>query len=98
MSDDFALTPPKLAAVNPKTGKETRGETWRRRAAVRLSKMHQRYGRIDGQTCKTCAFLERHGRARHKSWLKCRKSTVSMSDATDWRAGWTRCGAYEEAK
>lgn len=73
-----------------------RGETWRRRASSRLATMHQRYGRgLEGRPCRGCAFLIHGGGSDRKSFLKCQKAGVSHSEATDWRAKWASCGAYE---
>ena len=88
---DFLLTAPPIDLGQTA---ESRGETWRRRASARLAKMHQRYGRRDGQVCRDCVFLLRM-RPNRKTFLKCEKAGVSASDATDWRAKWTACGAFE---
>lgn len=79
-------------------GPSKRAQDWNRLAAGRLAKMHQRYGRgPEGVTCKDCVFLERH-RPGRTSFLKCRRAGVSASNATDWRAKWSACGAYEVEK
>lgn len=87
----FELHPCMPKAHNAKEG---RGSRWRRMASIRLNKMYRRFGMGPQQTKrKTCAHLQRH-KGGH-SWMKCSKSWVSGSDASDWRAGWAACGAYE---
>lgn len=52
------------------------------------------YGTTDGKICQRCVFLLRF-RAGH-SWLKCAKTSITRSQASDWRAFWQACGLYEE--
>lgn len=78
--------------VKPTGG--SRGERLMRNRLARLAKMHQRYGRTEGVTCKGCPFLTRHGGAS-RSWAKCEKAGTSGSEATDWSSRWTACGAKE---
>jgi len=64
----------------------------RRRAAWRLGKLRDLFGiGPAGAKCRTCANLTRRG-----NWFKCAKYRASASDATDWRAHWPACGAYEK--
>lgn len=53
------------------------------------------YGAKGGQKCKDCVFFIR------KEWagtfFKCGKAHRSNSTATDWRANWQACGAFEKS-
>lgn len=89
MVDDFTLTEPTPAAPS------TRAEANRRREAARRARMRTKFGLgPEGVTCKSCAHLRRLGH-HDSSYLKCLKYGVSHSEATDWRAKWPACGAYE---
>jgi len=62
----------------------------------RIKAMWDMYGRTEGKTCKKCKFLAHYHQGA--SWMKCTKSRVTSSVATDWRAGWPACGLWEEEK
>jgi hypothetical protein len=93
--DTQALIPARPAA-SARTGRPVSARTLAQRDSERrrLGAMHARHGHgPEGQTCRNCAFLERHTYA--KTYLKCRRYNVTSSEATDWRAKWPACGAFE---
>jgi hypothetical protein len=61
----------------------------------RIYNMHRFYGHgPEGRRCKQCKSFARYSMG--STWFKCHKSRVSRSIATDWRANWPACGAFEE--
>lgn len=74
-----------------------RQAAWHRRASERLGAMHRAYGRgVEGVPCRHCHFLIRVRFS--KDYLKCKKAGVTSSEATDWRATWQSCGAYQRER
>ncbi len=61
---------------------------------LRVREMWILHGKSAGQHCKDCAHLIHTGR-HNTVFLKCSKSKITASKATDWRAGWTACGLFE---
>jgi len=74
-----------------------RQQATRRSEAARQAVMRRQFGPGPaGVTCKTCAHLIRVPGGRHV-YLKCARYRISASEATDWRAKWPACGAFEQA-
>lgn len=91
MTDLFELTPTMMAALAP----STRTQAWHRRARERQGKMRLRYGAgPEGQCCRGCVHLI-HVSPGARAFLKCNLSSRSHSEASDWRAKWPACGAYQ---
>lgn len=85
--------------ISKRTGQPVSKRTLAQRQSERrrLGLMHARHGHgPEGQICRECLFLQRVGRAR--TYLKCRGYNVTRSEATDWRAGWPACGAFQKAE
>ncbi len=58
----------------------------------RIRTMWHVYGKgNENETCGTCAYFARQGH-HNKVYFKCEKSSMSRSEATDWRVGWQSCG------
>ncbi len=97
--DDFQLVGEHLEELEPIAGKKRVSDRTmrdRRRAAERLHVMHIAHGKgPEDRLCRGCVSLTRHG---YRGFLKCARYRVSSSEATDWRAKWRSCGAYEEKK
>jgi hypothetical protein len=82
--------------TSPLTGRPVSKRTLAQRTSERrrLATMHARHGHgPEGVSCRNCIFLERHRYT--KTYLKCRRYNVTSSEATDWRASWPSCGAFE---
>lgn len=58
----------------------------------KINAMYERYGRKEGNKCKTCVnlFITRYD----KVYKKCLHYGISKSDATDWNVGYDACGMY----
>jgi hypothetical protein len=99
MADTLFDTHPLIPAtdlVSPRTGRPVSKRTLAQRASERrrLAFMHASHGHgPEGVSCRDCVFLERHRYT--KTYLKCRRYNVTSSEATDWRASWPACGAYQ---
>ena len=90
---------PERPPVSTRTGRPLSKRTLAQRDSERrrLGAMHARHGHgPEGQTCRNCTFLLRRGYT--KSILKCRRYNVTSYEATDWRAGWPACGAFQLAE
>lgn len=59
----------------------------------RIKAMWALRGRLEGQRCGTCKHFLRLRYSR--VYFKCTLSRLSNSAATDWRARWVACGAWE---
>lgn len=59
---------------------------------LRIRQMWAWHGKVDNK-CGKCAHLLREG--RRNVYLKCGKTKITSSAATDWRAGWPACGLFE---
>ena len=60
----------------------------------KIEAMHRLFGVVIGKTCKECPHLVRHDYRGFKGY-KCCIYGESHSEATDWRIGWTACGAID---
>lgn len=47
----------------------------------------------NGETCKTCKFLEVHG--HNRSYFKCGRTSTSSSASSDIRSSWPACELWE---
>lgn len=64
-------------------------------ASRKIDAMHEAYGCIPNQYCKTCCNLLKgdwHGRA----YNKCVAYGLSHSEATDWKISNRACGLYNK--
>lgn len=98
MSELFDTEPliPRCSPVSERTGQPLSKRTLAQRDAERrrLNAMHARFGHgPEGQACRDCVFLLRQRYT--KTILKCRRYNVTSSEATDWRARWPACGAFQ---
>lgn len=87
---------PERPEFSDRTGRPVSKRTLaqREKERRRLQAMHARHGHgPEGRTCRDCMFLERH--RFNKTYLKCRRYNVTSSEATDWRASWPACGAFQ---
>jgi hypothetical protein len=62
----------------------------------RILLMYARHGSTEGQTCRTCAHLQRYKQGTR--WMKCELTRQTSGAATDWRAGWPACGKWESCE
>jgi hypothetical protein len=66
---------------------------------ARITIMHTVFGRDDTHTCKHCQHFTRfRSGSGHKTWAKCAKTKDSGGPGSDWKAGWTACGEFVEAR
>lgn len=97
--EDFKLEFETMVAAAPPTKAALREAAKRRHYLNTVGRMYERYGLAldECQTCGLCAFLVRQGGTAGR-YLKCRKSRITRGPATDWRAGWRACGAFQEGR
>lgn len=66
---------------------------------ARLDVMHRMYGDYAGHQCGDCQHFTRFRSAGgHKSWAKCDLTVDSGGPGSDWKARWTACGRFVEAR
>lgn len=58
--------------------------------------MQEKFGTIEGKTCKDCKHLVCYVNWDKKRWYKCELWRISSSAATDIRLKNTACGKWEE--
>ena len=61
----------------------------------KIEAMHQLFGVIPWEKCKDCPHIVRYDYRGFRGY-KCCIYGESHSEATDWRIGWTACGAFDK--
>jgi hypothetical protein len=66
----------------------------KRKAKLRkIERMHDLYGRREGERCGDCVSLLVNSCSR--DYFKCRRYGLTRGPATDWGKRWIACGKFE---
>jgi hypothetical protein len=66
-------------------------------ASKNIGRMYLRFGMGPAnKMCVRCRHFHRYSMG--STWFKCALSGPTSSNATDWRARWRACGAFDEAE